>query len=87
MVGETTMNRRNGSTPSPPNGVAKGLGKLTHDIVSLAELEFELFRIDLWARAPRSRGPMVLRHWLRTRLETQALVSGRADHPDRPLGF
>ena len=25
---------------------------------------------------------MVLRHWLRTRLETQAVVSGHADHPD-----
>ena len=46
MVGETTMNRRNGSTLSPPNGVAKGMGELTHDIVSLAELQFELFRID-----------------------------------------
>ena len=46
MVGETTMNRRNGSTPSPPNGVAKDMGELTYDIVSLAELQFELFRID-----------------------------------------
>jgi hypothetical protein len=46
MVGETIMNRRNGSTPSPPNGVAKDMGELTHDIVSLAELQFELFRID-----------------------------------------
>jgi formate hydrogenlyase subunit 3/multisubunit Na+/H+ antiporter MnhD subunit len=46
MVGETTMNRRNGSTSAPPNGVAKGMGELTHDIVSLAELQFELFRID-----------------------------------------
>ena len=46
MVGETTMNRRNGSTPSPPNGVAKDMGELTYDIVSLAELQFELIRID-----------------------------------------
>ena len=46
MVGETIMNRRNGSTPSAPNGVAKNMGKLTHDIVSLAELQFELFRSD-----------------------------------------
>jgi hypothetical protein len=45
MVGKTTMSRRNGSTP-PPNGVAKGMGELVHDIVSLAELQFELFRID-----------------------------------------
>jgi len=46
MVGETIMNRRNGSSSSPPNRVAKGMGELTHDIVSLAELQFELFRID-----------------------------------------
>ena len=46
MVGETTMNRHNGSTPSSPNGVARGMGELTCDIVSLAELQFELFRSD-----------------------------------------
>jgi len=46
MVGETTMNLRNGSTPAPPNGVAKDMGELTHDIMSLAELQFELFRND-----------------------------------------
>lgn len=40
------MNQRNGSTPSPPNGVAKNMGELTHDIMSLAEFQFELFRID-----------------------------------------
>ena len=46
MAGETTMNRCNGSTPSPPKGVAKGMGELAHDIVSLAELQLELFRVD-----------------------------------------
>ena len=46
MVGETTMNRCNGSTQSPPNGVAKDMGELTHDIVSLAELQLELSRVD-----------------------------------------
>jgi hypothetical protein len=46
MVDETTMNQRSGSTPEPPNGVAKDVGELTHDIVSLAELQFELFRSD-----------------------------------------
>ena len=46
MVGETTMNQRNGSTTAPPDGVAKDMGELTHDIVSLAELQFELFRND-----------------------------------------
>ena len=40
------MNLRNGSTAAPANGVAKDMGELTHDIVSLAELQFELFRND-----------------------------------------
>ena len=33
------------------------------------------------ARSSGSRGPMVPRHWLRTRLETQAVVSVNADYP------
>ena len=40
------MNRCNGSTQSPPKGVAKGMGELAHDIVSLAELQLELLRVD-----------------------------------------
>jgi len=46
MVGETTMNVLSGSTPELPNGVTKDMGELTHDIVSLTELQFELFRSD-----------------------------------------
>lgn len=46
MVGETIMNRRNGSTPSPPNGVTKGMAELMHDTMSLAEVQFALFKID-----------------------------------------
>jgi hypothetical protein len=46
MVGETTMNRHNGSIPAPPNGVAKGMVELTHDIRSLVELQIGLFRKD-----------------------------------------
>ena len=46
MVGETQMNLRNGSTPTPPNGVAEDMGELTRDVVSLAELQVELFRND-----------------------------------------
>ena len=38
------MSRHNGSVP--PNGVAKSMGELMHDIASLTELQFELFRID-----------------------------------------
>ena len=40
------MNRRNGSIPTPPNGLAKGMGELTRDIVLLAALQFDLFRHD-----------------------------------------
>jgi len=40
------MNRNNGSIPEPSDGVAKEIGALTHDIVSLAELQFELFSND-----------------------------------------
>ena len=36
MVGETKVNQRN-ALPPPPNGVAKDVGELTHDIVSLAD--------------------------------------------------
>jgi hypothetical protein len=40
------MTEHNGSTATPPQGVAKDMGELTHDIVSLVELQFELFRKD-----------------------------------------
>lgn len=40
------MNENNGTTPAPPSGVAQGMGELTHDIVALAELQWELFRSD-----------------------------------------
>ena len=60
MVGETTMNRRNGSTTSAANVVAKGMGELTHDIVSLAELQFELFRIDCREGLKRMLVPVAL---------------------------
>jgi hypothetical protein len=60
MVGETTMNRRNGSTPSPPHGVAKGMAELAHDIVSLAELQFELFRRDCREGLKRMLIPVAL---------------------------
>lgn len=40
------MNRRTASHLSPPNGVGKDVRELAHDILSLAELEFELFKID-----------------------------------------
>ena len=54
------MNRCNGSTQSPPKGVAKGMGELTHDIVSLAELQLELFRVDFREGLRRILIPVVL---------------------------
>jgi hypothetical protein len=59
MVGETTMSRRNGSAP-PPDGVTKGMGELMHDIVSLAELQFELFRSDCREGLKRMLIPVAL---------------------------
>lgn len=53
------MSRRNGSAP-PPNGVAKGMGELAHDFVSLAELQFELFRIDCREGLKRTLIPVAL---------------------------
>ena len=46
MVGETTMNLLSESTLEPPNWFAKDVGELTHDSMSLAAFEFELFRSD-----------------------------------------
>lgn len=46
MVGETTMNLHNESTPAQPNGVAKDVGELTSDVMSLAQLQLELFTTD-----------------------------------------
>ncbi|MHB8972872.1 MAG: phage holin family protein [Pirellulaceae bacterium] len=54
------MNRHNGHTPSPPNGVAKGMAELTHDTMSLAELQFELFKIDCRDGLPRILIPVAL---------------------------
>jgi len=49
MVGETTMNMNTESTTAAPNGASQGMGALTHDMMSLAELQFELFRNDCHA--------------------------------------
>ncbi len=40
------MNRRNGSTLSPPGEVAKNMGEVMRDIVALAELQLELLKSD-----------------------------------------
>lgn len=53
------MNRCNGSTP-PPNGVAKGIGELMHDLVSLAELQFDLLKHDCRVGLKRMLVPIAL---------------------------
>jgi hypothetical protein len=60
MLGETTMNRRNGSTLPSPNGAAHGMGEVTRDIVALAELQFELFRVDCREGLKRMLAPLAL---------------------------
>lgn len=54
------MNLNNESTSAPPNGVAQGMGDLTHDIVSLAELQYELVRNDYRAGMKGLLTPVVL---------------------------
>ncbi|TVS19525.1 MAG: phage holin family protein [Planctomycetaceae bacterium] len=46
MVDETTMNLQNESKPTPPSGVANDMAELTSDVMSLAQLQFELFTTD-----------------------------------------
>jgi len=60
MVGETTMNLNNESTTAAPNRVVQGMGELMHDIVSLAELQFELVRNDYRAGMKGLLVPVVL---------------------------
>jgi Putative Actinobacterial Holin-X, holin superfamily III len=60
MVGKTTMSLRNGSTRSPPDGLTKNMGKLTHDLVSLAEFQCELFRSDCREGFQRMLVPVAL---------------------------
>lgn len=54
------MNLRNESDPAPANAVAQSMGDLTRDIVSLAELQFELFRNDYRAGMKGLLVPVVL---------------------------
>ena len=72
-MGEKTMNRRNGSTAAPPNGVAKGMGELTRDIVSLAVLELELFKDDCRQGLKR----MLNRTWIRRALKRPASIESQ----------
>lgn len=47
MVSKTTMNRTNGAEEFPPRVVARNLSDLTHDAITLTELQAELFKADL----------------------------------------
>ncbi len=54
------MNLHNESTPAPPNGVAKDMGELTSDVMSLAKLQWELFTTDCRTGMKSLLTPVVL---------------------------
>lgn len=55
------MNHRtDGSTRSPPRAMAKGMGQIAQDIVSLAELQIELGKIDAREATRRLVTPVIL---------------------------
>jgi hypothetical protein len=54
------MKERNGSPMFPPKAVARKVGELKHDVVTLARLQFELFQVDLDEWAGRLRMPVLL---------------------------
>lgn len=54
------MNRTDGSTQSAPRGVANDMGQVTHDFISLVELQIELGRIDTREAVGRLAVPATL---------------------------
>jgi hypothetical protein len=54
------MSQHNGIASPPSNGVAKGMAELTHDTMTLAELQLELLGIDCRDGIQRLRFPAVL---------------------------
>ena len=54
------MSQTNGSTQSPPKAVAKNMGEVLHDLVSLLELQIELFKIDVRDAFKRLAIPVAL---------------------------
>ena len=60
MVGETKMSSQNGKTQFPPQSVAHDVGEFAHDVVTLAELQTELLKVDLEDCVKRMILPIVL---------------------------
>jgi hypothetical protein len=60
MISETDMRRSNGFTDVPLREVKHDMGEITRDVVTLAELQAELFRLDAREAAARLMAPLVL---------------------------
>jgi len=54
------MKRTDGSTQSSPHGVTKNMGEIAEDVVSLAELQMELCKVDTRDALGRLAAPVML---------------------------
>lgn len=54
------MSESNGSTKFPPQAVARNVGEFAHDVVTLAELQAELLKVDAQDYVKRLRTPVIL---------------------------
>ncbi|TWU14511.1 hypothetical protein CA54_33780 [Symmachiella macrocystis] len=53
------MSEKNGSTHFPPRSVARNVGQFAHDVVSLAELQTELLKVDAEDYLKRAAKPLI----------------------------
>ena len=53
------MSEHNGSTHFPPRTVARNVGQFAHDVVSLAELQAELLKVDAEDYLKRTAKPLI----------------------------
>lgn len=54
------MSESNGSTQFPPRKVARNLGEFVHDVVTLAELQADLLKVDARKSAKQVISPAIL---------------------------
>lgn len=60
MVDQANMTQTDGSTQSPPRAAAENVGEITNDIVSLAELQVKLCKLDTREAVGRLGAPAAL---------------------------
>lgn len=53
------MSEKNGATHFPPRTVARNVGQFAHDVVSLAELQTELLKVDAEDYLKRTAKPLI----------------------------